>query len=45
MIIAISGPSSTGKTTLINKIKEKGNIGKYSNNNLKLIYINKECEK
>lgn len=29
MIISISGPSSTGKTTLINKIKEKGMIGKY----------------
>lgn len=31
MIISISGPSSTGKSTLINKIKEKGKIGKYSN--------------
>lgn len=36
MIISISGPSSTGKTTLINKIKEKGMIGKYK----KIIVIN-----
>lgn len=31
MVISISGPASTGKTTLINKIKEKGMIGKYKN--------------
>ena len=31
MIISISGPSSTGKTTLINHIKEKGRLGKYNN--------------
>lgn len=31
MIISISGPSSTGKTTLIKRIKEKGKLGKYNN--------------
>ena len=31
MIISISGPSSTGKTTLIKEIQRKGNIGKYKN--------------
>lgn len=29
MIISISGPTSTGKTTLIGKIKERGYIGNY----------------
>lgn len=31
MIISISGPTSTGKTTLIRKIQQKGNLGKYKN--------------
>ena len=36
MIISISGPSSTGKTTLINRIKERGQLGKYH----KIVIIN-----
>jgi len=31
MIISISGPSSTGKTTLIKQIQHKGSLGKYKN--------------
>ncbi|MBQ4263744.1 MAG: AAA family ATPase [Bacilli bacterium] len=36
MIISISGPASTGKTTLIRKIKEIGKLGKYS----KIVIVN-----
>lgn len=36
MIISISGPSSTGKTTLINKIKKLGKLGDFK----KIIVVN-----
>lgn len=41
MVISISGPSSTGKTTTINEILKRGKLGKYE----KIIVVNENIRK